>query len=153
MHSVTCACLCWFKDNSCLLYLFFHKQMHIFLYPCRPVLAAALWWMDGCKNMSLVSNCYKCRPIKYIYLYHCLRPVCCLISLFGFSPFFPCVGFDPVTPLIIPLLKKKRENLSADEASVQISLCCLLEIAVDMLSLHKQTLAIEDEPTNGPVSA
>lgn len=68
-----------------------------------------------------------------------------------------CVGFDPVTPLIIPLLKqkkkKKRENLSADEASVQISPCCLLEIAVDMLSLHKQTLAIKDEPTSGPISA
>lgn len=104
-------------------------------------------WMDGCKNMSLVSNCYKCGPIKYIYLYHCLHPVCYLISLFGFSPFSPpCVGFDPVTPLIIPLLKKKEkkgENLSADEASVQISVCCLLEIAVDMLSLHKQTLAIK----------
>lgn len=58
--------------------------------------------------MSLVSNCYKCRPIKYIYLYHCLHPVCYSISLFGFSPFiFPCVGFDPVTPLIIPLLKKR----------------------------------------------
>lgn len=57
--------------------------------------------------MSLVSNCYKCRPIK-IYICITAYILCYLISLFGFSPFFPRVGFDPVIPLIIPFLKKKE---------------------------------------------
>lgn len=159
MHPVTCCCLCWFKDKlralNCFFFLYSADAFFFFFYPCRPVLAAALWWLDVHMEkvqVSTVSNgCTDYMYIKYI----CITFTTCVLNVFfnfflfrsRLIRFYPRVWAGALTHNpSYHSTPSAKQNLSTNEASMQISLSLLfLKDNGTWLSLNKQTFAFKDD--------